>query len=35
MPGGTSNAHDIVMSNGEWEVKELKSGKFDPAKAMD
>ena len=31
MPGGTG-AHDIIMSNGEWEVKELKSGKFDPAK---
>jgi len=31
-PGGTSR-HDIVMPNGEWEVKELKSGKFDPAKA--
>ena len=30
-PGGTAS-HDIVMSNGEWEVKELKSGKFDPAK---
>jgi len=29
--GGTAQ-HDIVMSNGEWEVKELKSGKFDPAK---
>ena len=32
MPGGTAQ-HDIVMTNGEWEVKELKSGKFDPAKA--
>ena len=32
MPGGTAY-HDIVMPNGEWEVKELKSGKFDPAKA--
>ena len=32
MPGGTG-AHDIVMKNGEWEVKELKSGKFDPAQA--
>ena len=32
MPGGTG-AHDIVMKDGEWEVKELKSGKFDPAKA--
>ena len=31
-PGGTSK-HDIVMPNGEWEVKELKSNKFDPAKA--
>ena len=31
MPGGTG-AHDIIMANGEWEVKELKSGKFDPAK---
>jgi hypothetical protein len=30
-PGGTAQ-HDIVMSNGEWEVKELKSGKFDPAR---
>jgi hypothetical protein len=32
MPGGTAQ-HDIVMPAGEWEVKELKSGKFDPAKA--
>lgn len=32
MPGGTG-AHDIIMKNGEWEVKELKSGKFDPAQA--
>ena len=31
MPGGTAR-HDIVMPNGEWEVKELKSSKFDPAK---
>jgi len=31
-PGGTAQ-HDIVMSNGEWEVKEIKSGKFDPAKS--
>ena len=31
MPGGTG-AHDIIMADGEWEVKELKSGKFDPAK---
>jgi len=30
-PGGTER-HDIVMPNGEWEVKELKSSKFDPAK---
>ena len=30
-PGGTAQ-HDIVMPAGEWEVKELKSGKFDPAK---
>lgn len=29
-PGGTAQ-HDIVMPYGEWEVKELKSGKFDPA----
>ena len=29
-PGGTAQ-HDIVMPTGEWEVKELKSGKFDPA----
>jgi len=32
MPGGT-RTKDIVMPNGEWEVKELKSGKFDPAAA--
>ena len=32
MPGGTG-FHDIIMKNGEWEVKELKSGKFDPAQA--
>ncbi len=32
MPGGTAQP-DIVMPAGEWEVKELKSGKFDPAKA--
>jgi len=32
MPGGTAR-HDIVMpGGGEWEVKELKSSKFDPAK---
>jgi hypothetical protein len=31
-PGGTAQ-HDIVMPAGEWEVKELKDGKFDPAKA--
>lgn len=30
-PGGTEY-HDIVMPNGQWEVKELDSGKFDPAK---
>ncbi len=30
-PGGTAQ-HDIVMPTGEWEVKELDSGKFDPAK---
>jgi hypothetical protein len=29
-PGGTAQ-HDIVMPYGEWEVKELKNGKFDPA----
>lgn len=29
-PGGTAQ-HDIVMPYGEWEVKELKDGKFDPA----
>lgn len=29
-PGGTAQ-HDIVMPSGEWEVKELKSSKFDPA----
>ncbi len=29
-PGGTAQ-HDIVMPYGEWEVKELKEGKFDPA----
>ena len=31
-PGGTAQ-HDIVMSNGEWEVKELSKGRFDPANA--
>jgi hypothetical protein len=31
-PGGTAQ-HDIVMIDGEWEVKELESGKFDPAKS--
>jgi hypothetical protein len=30
-PGGTEY-HDIVMPNGQWEVKELEKGKFDPAK---
>lgn len=30
-PGGTAQ-HDIVLPNGEWEVKELKDDKFDPAK---
>ena len=29
-PGGTAQ-HDIVMSTGEWEVKELSKGRFDPA----
>lgn len=30
-PGGTAQ-HDIVLPTGEWEVKELKDDKFDPAK---
>jgi hypothetical protein len=30
-PGGTEY-HDIVMRDGQWEVKELDSAKFDPAK---
>ena len=31
-PGGTAT-HDIVLPNGEFEVKELKDSKFDPAKS--
>jgi hypothetical protein len=29
-PGGTAQ-HDIVLPTGQWEVKELKDGRFDPA----
>jgi len=29
-PGGTTK-HDIVMQSGQWEVKELSDGAFDPA----